>query len=194
MRINEYDSISKTSFSSYVISGIYHIVLVGYDHILLIVGLYLVSTQFSSLVLQISIFTAAHSITLALAALDLIRVPSSIVEPIIAASIIYVGIQNFMEIRESRFRALIIFSFGLLLGLGFTNVLLSLEVLKKGVLFPLLEFNIGVEIGQLFILILCFSLFGFWSQEKIWCRQRIVRPLSGLIILLGLFWLIIRLI
>ena len=186
---------SKTLvFLNYVISGIYHIVPLGYDHILFIVGLYLFSHQLSTLVVQVSVFTIAHSISLILASFGLINLPSSFVEPIIAASIIYIGLENYFVIGKSQYRALLIFGFGILHGLGFASVLNSLQLSKDGIVFPLVGFNIGVEIGQILILILCFSTFGYWFKARAWYRTRIVKPLSGVIILMGCYWFISRII
>ena len=181
-------------FLSYVVSGIYHIVPIGYDHILFIIGLYLFANRLSVLALQVTLFTLAHSISLILSALNFISVPSSIVEPIIAISIIYVGLENYFGSRKNRNRVIIVFGFGLLHGLGFASVLKSLELSKDSLVMPLLGFNLGVEIGQILVLAACYSSFGYWFQEKIWYRQRIVKPLSGILVLAGGFWLISRLI
>ena len=187
--------LSKSNkFLSYVRSGLYHIVPIGYDHILFIIGLYLFSTHFRPLFLQVTLFTIAHSLTLILASFEIISISSLVVEPIIAASIVYVGLENYFFRPQTSYRGLIIFGFGLLHGLGFANVLDSLELSKDGILIPLLGFNIGVEIGQILILILCFVIFGYWFSDKHWYRPRIVRPLSGILISVGSFWFISRLI
>ena len=179
-------------FFSYVFSGLYHIIPVGFDHILFIVGLYLVSNQLRSLIFQVSLFTFAHTITLGLASLEIISVPSTIVEPIIAASIIYIGLENYLVRERNNYRSVLIFGFGLLHGLGFAGVLTSLELTNEGILFPLLAFNIGVEVGQIFVLIFCFISFGYWFRNKVWYYSRVVRPISGILALTGLFWLIER--
>ncbi|MDG2475220.1 MAG: HupE/UreJ family protein [Paracoccaceae bacterium] len=186
--------LSNAQFVNYVISGVYHIVPLGYDHILFIIGLYLFSHQLSKLVLQVSVFTGSHSISLVLASLGLINIPSSIVEPIIAASIIYIGLENYFVTEKTSYRIFLIFGFGILHGLGFASVLDSLNLTKDGIIFPLLGFNIGLEIGQILILILCFVTFGYWFKAKTWYQARIVRPLSGVLVLVGSFWFISRII
>ena len=170
---------SRTRFLSYVISGVYHIIPLGYDHILFIVGLYLFSSQLRPLVFQASLFTLAHSLSLILASLNIINVPGSIVEPIIALSIIYIGFENYFKEFGTPYRNFLILGFGLLHGLGFASVLGDLKLASHGIILPLLAFNIGVEIGQILILLGCFCFFGYWFREKAWYRSRIVKPLSG---------------
>ena len=181
-------------FFSYMLSGVYHIVPIGFDHILFIIGLYLVSNHLRSLIFQVSLFTFAHTITLGLASFEIINVSSAIVEPIIAASIIYIGLENYFEKERNNYRSVVIFAFGLLHGLGFAGVLSSLELLNQGILMPLLAFNIGVEVGQILVLIFCFISFGFWFKRKAWYHSRVVRPISSVLVLTGLFWLVERLI
>ena len=193
LTIEEQSSLSA-QFFSYVLSGLYHIIPVGFDHILFIVGLYLVSNHLRSLIFQVSLFTFAHTITLGLASFEIINVSSAIVEPIIAASIIYIGLENYFVRERNNSRGLVIFGFGLLHGLGFAGVLTSLELVNQGILIPLLAFNVGVEIGQILVLVFCFISFGYWYRKKEWYHSRVVRPISGVLVLTGLFWLIERLV
>lgn len=184
----------SAQFLSYIFSGLYHIIPVGFDHILFIVGLYLVSNQLRLLVLQVSLFTFAHTITLGLASFEIISVSSAIVEPIIALSIIYIGLENYFVRERNNYRNILIFGFGLLHGLGFAGVLTSLELTSEGIFLPLLAFNIGVELGQILVLIFCFISFGYWFRSKLWYYSRVVRPLSSLLVMTGLFWLIERIV
>ena len=187
------DQLSRgAQFFSYVFSGLYHIIPIGFDHILFIVGLYLVSNQLRPLVVQVSLFTFAHTITLGLASFEIISVSSAIVEPIIAASIIYIGIENYLVRERNNYRNVLIFGFGLLHGLGFAGGLTSLELTSEGILIPLLAFNIGVELGQILVLLFCFISFGYWYRNKIWYYSRVVRPISSVLVLIGLFWFIER--
>ena len=182
----------SNQFFSYVVSGLYHIIPIGFDHILFIIGLFLVSNQLRSLIFQVSLFTFAHTITLGLASFEIISISSSVVEPIIAASIIYIGLENYFMRERNNYRNILIFVFGLLHGLGFAGVLTSLELTSEGILIPLLAFNIGVELGQILVLIFCFVGFGYWFADKIWYYSRVVRPISVILVLTGLFWLIER--
>ncbi len=140
------------TFANYVPVGFDHIVPKGLDHILFVLGLFFLSTHFRPLLLQVTSFTVAHTITLALAALGYVSVPSSIVEPIIAASIVFVAVENILTRGLSPWRPLVVFCFGLLHGLGFASVLGQFG-LPAGAFIPaLIGFNVGVELGQLFVI------------------------------------------
>ncbi|MEY1555547.1 HupE/UreJ family protein [Yoonia sp. R2331] len=140
------------TFVNYIPVGFDHIVPLGLDHILFVLGLFFLSTRMGPLLWQVSAFTLAHTITLALAALGYVTVPGSIVEPLIALSIVYVAVENLFTDGLSRWRPFIIFGFGLLHGLGFASVLAEFG-LPEGTFVPaLIGFNIGVEIGQLAVI------------------------------------------
>lgn len=137
------------AFVDYIPVGFDHIVPKGLDHILFVLGLFFLAAQFRPLILQISLFTLAHTITLALAALGVVTVSSEIVEPLIAASIVFIAVENIWARGISPWRPFVIFGFGLLHGLGFASVLGEFG-LPGGAFVPaLIGFNIGVEIGQL---------------------------------------------
>lgn len=140
------------AFVSYIPVGFDHILPKGLDHILFVLGLFLLSTRLAPLLWQVSAFTLAHTVTLALGALGLVNVPGSIVEPLIAASIVYVAVENIFMSGLSRWRPFVIFGFGLLHGLGFASVLGEFG-LPTGQFIPaLIGFNIGVEVGQLTVI------------------------------------------
>ncbi len=179
-------------FINYIQVGYVHIVPKGLDHILFVVGLFLLSTQLRPLLIQITSFTLAHSVTLALSIYGIISVPSSIVEPLIAASIIYVCIENIFAEKLSRWRPLIIFLFGLLHGLGFASVLKEIGLASDNFATSLIAFNVGVELGQLSVIAACFLLVGIWFRDKPWYRQRITIPASVLIAIIASFWLVER--
>lgn len=143
------------AFLGYIPVGFDHILPKGLDHILFVLGLFFLSTRWGPLLWQVSAFTLAHTVTLALGALGLVTVPGSIVEPLIAASIVYVAVENvFMQGRLSRWRPFVIFGFGLLHGLGFASVLGEFG-LPEGQFIPaLIGFNVGVELGQLTVIAL----------------------------------------
>ena len=177
----------QEKFFLFVKAGIEHIVPKGLDHILFVLGLFFSSLILVSLLWQVTAFTLAHTITLALAALGIVQIPDAIVEPIIALSIVWIAVENCVFKQTTKWRPVIVFCFGLLHGLGFAAVL-SEYGLPKGNLVPsLLAFNIGVELGQLLVLIIAAALVWF-IRHKSWYRQRIQIPASLMIALVGLFW------
>lgn len=146
------------AFTSYIPVGFDHILPKGLDHILFVLGLFFLSTHLRPLLWQISAFTLAHTVTLALGAAGLVSIPGSIVEPLIAASIVYVAVENIFSTGLSRWRPVVVFGFGLLHGLGFASVLGEFG-LPEGQFIPaLLGFNVGVEFGQLAVIALAAGL------------------------------------
>ena len=138
-------------------SGVHHI-LIGPDHLLFLVGLLLLGGTLRRLVLVVSAFTIAHSITLSLAVLRVVTPPPWLVEPAIALSIVYVGADN-LTVRGGRdVRAWIAFAFGLIHGFGFANVLREMDLPPRALGWSLLSFNLGVEIGQLAVVIVVASI------------------------------------
>lgn len=172
--------------------GFTHILPEGMDHILFVVGLFLFSTLLRPLLVQVTAFTIAHSLTLGLSLLGVISLPSRIVEPLIALSIAVVAIENifFRKMRPSRF--LVVFGFGLIHGLGFAGVLKGLGLPEGQFLKVLISFNCGVELGQLAIIVMASALTG-WMWKKPWYFRRVVVPASALIAAVGLFWFVQRL-
>ena len=140
------------------------------------------------LVLQVSIFTIAHTITLFLGALDVIKVPSIIVEPIIALSICFIAIENLFTENIKKMRPYIIFIFGLLHGLGFAGVLNEIGISDGLFISSLISFNIGVEVGQISVILLSYIFISLLFQNKPWYRNRVTRPLSLVIALIGFYW------
>ena len=144
------------AFASYIPVGFDHILPKGLDHILFVLGLFFLSTHLRPLIWQVTAFTAAHTVTLALGALGWVTVPGSIVEPLIAASIVYVAVENIFLAGLSPWRPLVIFGFGLLHGLGFASVLGEFGLPQDQFIPALIGFNIGVEIGQLTVIAVMF--------------------------------------
>lgn len=142
------------AFGSYIPVGFDHILPKGLDHILFVLGLFFLSTKLAPLLWQVSAFTLAHTVTLALGALGLVNVPGSIVEPLIAASIVYVAVENVYLSHLSRWRPFVIFGFGLLHGLGFASVLGDFGLPEAQFIPALIGFNVGVELGQLTVIAL----------------------------------------
>lgn len=177
---------------NYILIGYEHIIPKGLDHILFVVGLFLLSPKFKDLLLQITAFTVAHSLTLALSMLGVISLPASVVEPLIAASIVYVAIENIFARRVSRWRPVIVFTFGLLHGLGFAGVLNEIGLQPAHFLAGLVAFNVGVELGQLTVVALCFAAVGFWFRTKTWYRSGITVPASIVVAAVGAYWFVER--
>ncbi len=144
------------TFWDYIPVGFDHIVPKGLDHILFVLGLFFLSTRIAPLLTQVTLFTLAHTITLAAAALGYVTVPGSIVEPLIAASIAYVAIENIFMQRLSPWRPIVIFGFGLLHGLGFASVLAEFGLPQASFIPALIGFNVGVEVGQLAVIAVMF--------------------------------------
>jgi hypothetical protein len=177
---------------NYVAIGFTHILPLGLDHILFVMGLFLLSPALRPLLIQVTSFTVAHTVTLALGSLGLVRISPDIVEPLIAASIVYVAVENILSDRLQRWRPLVVFGFGLLHGLGFAGVLADVGIAGGFFLSALISFNIGVELGQLAVIALCFLLFGYWFRKRPWYRARITIPLSLLVGLAGAYWFVER--
>ena len=154
-------------------------------------GLFFASIVLGALFWQITAFTLAHSITLGMATMGLINVSTSLVEPLIALSIVWVAIENCLFTKTKKWRALLVFSFGLLHGLGFAAVLSDFGLPKTDLVSSLLAFNIGVELGQLTIIFVAL-LMTFAIQKKAWYRQRVQIPVSIVIGLVGCYWFVER--
>ena len=146
------------AFTSYIPVGFDHILPQGLDHILFVLGLFFLSIHLRPLVWQVTAFTLAHTVTLALGALGLVNVPGSIVEPLIAASIVYVAVENIFARGLTKWRPAVIFCFGLLHGLGFASVLGDFGLPEDQFIPALIGFNVGVEVGQLTVIALAFGL------------------------------------
>lgn len=183
---------AKPSFFGFLTLGVEHI-LTGYDHLLFLFALLIVTQKFSSALKIISCFTIAHSITLAAATLNIVTVPSRVVEPIIAASIIYVGMENLFYGGMPRWRWVLTFAFGLIHGLGFASALRDLGVGANGsaIALPLVSFNLGVELGQLAVTALLLPILWKLRTHPIFVR-RWVPACSVAVALAGSFWLIQR--
>jgi len=172
----------------FVVLGVEHIFL-GYDHIMFLLALIAVGGRLMHLVKIVTAFTVAHSITLCLAALEIVNLPAKWVEAGIALSIAYVAIENFW-LKRTDHRWVLTFFFGLVHGFGFANVLRELGLPTRGLVASLLSFNIGVEIGQILIVAIVFPLIA-WLNRQVYKRS-VVLAVSVLIGLFGVGWFIER--
>ena len=176
----------------YVAIGFTHIVPKGLDHILFVLGLFFLSPALRALLWQVSAFTLAHTATLALSTLGIVSISPAIVEPLIAATIVYVAVENIFVRTLHAWRPPIVLGFGLLHGLGFASVLTTFGLPQGGFIAPLIGFNVGVELGQLAVIGGAFVVVGFWFRRKTWYRAAIAIPASAGIAAVGLVWFVER--
>jgi hydrogenase/urease accessory protein HupE len=177
----------------YLMLGFTHIVPHGLDHMLFVLGIYLLSGRARAVLWQVSAFTVAHSITLGLSVYGLVTVSPRIVEPLIALSIAYVAIENIFLAKLKAWRVALVFSFGLLHGMGFASALGELRLPRSEFVTALLSFNVGIEAGQLAVIGTGFMLVGWQCANRAWYRSRVVVPLSLLIACTAVYWTIQRL-
>ncbi len=184
----------------YVKIGVGHILPDGADHILFVLAIFLASTRVKALIWQISAFTVAHTATLGLAAAGVITPSAAVVEPLIAFTIAFVAIENLIFKDMTKWRPPVVFGFGLIHGLGFAGFFGELGLPPGQFWSALIGFNVGVEIGQLSVVLVA-ALIGTWLRHRLAdpdgtarYRQWIARPASLLISLTGLWWGITRLI
>lgn len=185
------EPVKNATFSEFFLLGIEHI-LTGYDHLLFLFALLVVTHEFYAAFKIITFFTIAHSITLGLASLNVVTIPSEIVEPLIAASIVYVGIENMLR-SEPKGRQWLTFSFGLIHGFGFAAVLqeMNISTNESGIALPLFSFNLGVEIGQITVASIVLPII-WWLHKKPQIEPRLTPICSILASLAGAYWLIER--
>lgn len=176
---------------TWVAVGFQHIIPAGLDHIAFVLGLFFLSSRLQPLLWQVSCFTIAHSITLACATLGVISIDADIIEPLIAASIIYIALDNLYSEKLARWRLLVVIAFGLLHGLGFASALDALQFNNQQGLSTLLLFNLGVELGQIAVIALAFIAVGWLRQFTDYSRQ-VARPASIAIAGVGSYWLLKR--
>jgi hypothetical protein len=177
----------------YFVLGFEHILPKGLDHILFVVGLFLLSASWRALFLQVTMFTVAHSLTLGLSMYGIVSLPSGVVEPLIALSICYVALENLFTTDLKPWRAGLVFLFGLLHGLGFAGVLNELGLPRSQFLTALVTFNVGVEAGQLAVIAIAFAVVGWWRRSQaVSYRRWVVVPASLAIAIVGAYWTVTR--
>ena len=176
----------------YLALGFTHILPGGLDHMLFVLGIFLFATRLKPVLAQVTAFTLAHSITLGLSIYGVFSLPSSIVEPLIALSIVYVAVENVLRPQLTPWRVAVVFGFGLLHGLGFAGALSALGLPRSEFLTALVTFNVGVEGGQLAVIGLAFLAVGWWARRETWYRSRVVVPASLAIAAVGLYWTVQR--
>lgn len=178
---------------SYLALGFTHIVPGGVDHILFVLGIFLLGRRVREVLAQVSAFTVAHSITLALSMYGVVALSPRIVEPLIAASIAYVAIENIFTSELKQWRLALVFTFGLLHGLGFAGALQEIGLPRSEFLTALVSFNVGVEAGQLAVIGAAFLVVGWYGAGRPWYRWRVVLPASMAIACTAVYWTFERL-
>lgn len=181
-----------SGFVAFLKLGVEHI-LTGYDHLLFLFALLAVTHSFWPALKIITFFTIAHSITLAFAGLNIIELPSSFVEPFIAATIVYVGVENLIRGDHPKGRQWLTFGFGLIHGFGFASVLREMEITSgdTGILLPLLSFNLGIETGQIAVASIVLPCI-WWLNNKPAIAGQFLKACSLLVSLMGAYWFLER--
>ncbi len=176
----------------FLFEGVHHI-FIGPDHILFIIGLLLLGGTLKQLLKIVSAFTVAHSITLALATLNVLNPPARVIEPAIALSIVFVGVHSLLASKEKRdLRLIFAFCFGFIHGFGFANVLREMNLPRAALGWSLFSFNLGVELGQAIIVLTVAPLLAFVHRQNAFLGRRIVTASSVCVILVGAFWFVQR--
>lgn len=175
------------TFLGFLRYGFLHVLPEGLDHILFVLGLFLLSRSWKPVITQVTAFTLAHSLTLGLAAAGMIKISAAIVEPVIALSIAAIAIENIFHPQYTRWRLVIVLVFGSIHGLGFASGLAEKPIPQDSFLLALTGFNLGVEGAQLAVIGLAYAA-TFWFKDETKYRRLIVIPASVLIALAGLFW------
>jgi hypothetical protein len=155
-------------------------------------GVFLLSPRLRTVLVQLSAFTMAHSITFGLSMYGIVSLPSAIVEPAIALSIAYVAVENLTTSRLRSHRVALVFAFGLLHGLGFAGALSALALPRSQFLLALVEFNVGVEAGQIAVVAIALAASAPWRRFPIHYRRFVLVPSSTAIAAVGFFWTIER--
>jgi hypothetical protein len=177
----------------YLKFGFLHILPFGADHLLFVLGLYLGAINLRALLILISTFTVAHSLTLIISTMGLFRLPPLIVEPIITATIVWIAVENLLVRKNAYVKTTLVFVFGLIHGMGFAGALAELGLPQESFLASLLSFNVGVEAGQIAFVAGLFALFG-GLRKKAWYTPAIVKPGSVIIGVLATLWTIQRMV
>jgi hydrogenase/urease accessory protein HupE len=175
----------------FIPAGIHHI-LIGPDHLLFLVGLLLLGGSIRRLAAVVTSFTIAHSVTLTLAALNIVTPPARLIEPAIALSIVYVGADNLLAQGGRDVRAWIAFAFGFIHGFGFANVLREMDLPGRALGWSLFSFNFGVEIGQLLVVVTVAAAFAALRSRSEWAGRQLVYAGSILVMIAGAFWFVQR--
>ncbi|MBI1204609.1 MAG: HupE/UreJ family protein [Rhodopseudomonas sp.] len=178
--------------AQYLELGFRHILPEGLDHILFVLGLFLLSSRLKPILVQVTCFTVAHSVTLGLTMYGLLSLPPQVVEPLIALSIAYVAIENILTPKLTPWRPVVVFGFGLVHGMGFAGALAELNLPRSEILPALVSFNVGIELAQLAVIAAAYFTTTYWIGDRLWYRTRFEIPVCLAIAATGLFWTVER--
>jgi hypothetical protein len=179
-------------FWDYLKIGFQHVIPLGYDHILFILSLFFFNSKLKTAIIQCSVFTLAHSLTLALVAMGYFHFSANIIECIIALSIFFVALENTAQRELKWWRLGLVFAFGLVHGMGFASALNEIGLPQNEFFTALIGFNFGVEVAQVTIILICYSFIAKWFSEKVWYQPKFVNPFSLGISCIALFWAVER--
>lgn len=182
----------KDIFNTYLLEGFKHIIPLGLDHILFILCIFFLNKNLKTVLMQATMFTIAHSVTLAMAVYGYINPPSQFIETIIALSIVFLALENIFFDKIKPWRFVMIFLFGLVHGMGFAGALSELGLPQYAMATALVSFNIGVEMGQLAIILLMYVLVYKLSKHNLLYRKWIVVPANVIIGIIASYWTIER--
>ncbi len=179
-------------FLKYLVTGFEHIIPLGFDHILFILCVFFLNTSIRKIILQATMFTLAHSITLGLAMYGIINPDPKIVEPLIALSIVVLALENIFYTKVKPWRLVLVFLFGMVHGMGFAGALSEMGMPRNAFATALVAFNVGVELGQLSIILFMYFAVAKTMSDKPWYRKRVVIPASLIIALIAAYWTVER--
>lgn len=179
-------------FWDYLETGFQHVIPVGYDHVLFVISLFFFNSKFKTAIIQCSVFTLAHSLTLALVTIGYLHFSANIIESIIALSIFFVALENTRQSKLKWWRLGLVFAFGLVHGMGFASALNEIGLPKDEFFTALIGFNFGVELAQLTVILICYTFIAKWFSQKVWYQSKLVNPLSLGISSIALFWAVER--
>lgn len=179
-------------FGRYFILGYNHVIPYGFDHVLFILSIFFLNSKVRPVIIQCTVFTLAHSVSLGLAAADYIQISSAVIEPLIALSIVFTALENVMHDEVKPWRLGVIFCFGLIHGLGFAGALKEAGIPQGQFLSSLVAFNTGVEAGQVSVILVAYWLCAHWFSQRSWYKKFLVYPVSAGIACIALYWTIER--
>lgn len=182
----------EPSFYDFLVIGFNHVIPLGFDHILFILTLFFLSSDLKKAAIQCTVFTIAHSISLGLTATGIVINQPSIVEPLISFSILYTSLEIIIGNKINRLHYLVLFVFGLVHGMGFASVLIEQNSLSNHLISSLLAFNVGVELGQLAIVLAIYFIVKLLFIKQPWYYQRIVFPFASITGCIAIYWTIER--
>jgi len=175
-----------------ILEGYFHVLPLGLDHIFFIICVFIVCTKPKEIIIMCSTFTIAHTLTFILGSTKWITIPSTIVEPLIALTIVFSALEHLLQLKIERWRLLLLFFFGLIHGLGFASAISDTALTSSQLIGTIIGFNIGVELGQLTIITLLYLLIIRPFSTKPYFYSKLVFPIATGIGSVALYWFMER--